>query len=191
MGILNLLNGIVLNSILFFTFSINTVLKSIYVSTSIVSACSTVLHPVYPPFFTCPFSQWWGPSCFSLLTDNAVMKILIYSPSRSLWEFLWDKFRSRIAYLRNAYCLSESITNFLSIMARAVYTPTSNAWGFLYYTPHSRSANPWIYLYIWTHILLPPLLDCKLLKGQGLCCLSLYSPLCLAYSICSNICWVN
>lgn len=135
MGILNLTSGIVLNSILFFTF-FNTVFK-IYlcVYLYIVSACNTVLHPVYPPFFTNPFSQWWVPSCFSLLTDNAVMKILIYSPCRSLWEFIWDKFRSRIACHRNAYCLSESITNLLSIMARTVYTPTSNAWGFLYYTP--------------------------------------------------------
>lgn len=76
----------------------------------------------------------------------------LYSPSRSSWEFLWDKFRSRIACHMNAYCLSESIRNLLSIMARAVYTPTSNAGGFLYYTPHSMSANPWIYPYIWTHI---------------------------------------
>lgn len=32
--------------------------------------------------------------------------------------------------------------------------------------PHSRPANPWIYPYIWTRILLSPLLDCKLLKGR-------------------------
>lgn len=91
----------------------------------------------------------------------------LYTPLLGLFEnFFGINLGAELPVIRMHTVYLRVFTNLLSIMARAVYTPTSNAWGFLYYTPHSRSSNPWIYPYIWTHILLSPLLDCKLLKGR-------------------------
>lgn len=134
------------NYILFFTFFINTVFK-IYLCVYLYCFC--LQHSVSPcisSIFYLSFLPVMGTQLL-LTSHRQCYDENPYTPLLGLCEnFFGINLGAElpVIWMHTVYLLS--------IMARAVYTPTSNAGGFLYYTPHSMSANPWIYPYIWTHI---------------------------------------